>query len=141
MPPIPYDEALDRVRRCFPGHEVTICDGDHGQESGVVEGPDGTSVSSFRLTIREPRDAPPLVKKVRVGEVGQYCGTSEEIRAWTQAHSEPVYLDYNATTPLDPRVLEVMLPWFLTPSNAGSRTHSYGQKAKEAVETARKHIA
>jgi cysteine desulfurase len=55
--------------------------------------------------------------------------------------SKPVYLDYNATTPMDPRVLEAMMPWFLTPANAGSRTHSYGQNAKDAVETARAQVA
>jgi cysteine desulfurase len=55
--------------------------------------------------------------------------------------SDPVYLDYNATTPMDPRVLEAMIPWFLTPSNAGSRTHSYGQAAREAVEKARRQVA
>lgn len=54
---------------------------------------------------------------------------------------DPVYLDYNATTPMDPRVLEVMIPWFLTPSNASSRTHVYGQRAKDAVEKARKQVA
>lgn len=54
---------------------------------------------------------------------------------------DPLYLDYNATTPMDPRVLAAMTPWFLTPSNAGSRTHGYGQNAKEAVETARRQIA
>jgi len=53
----------------------------------------------------------------------------------------PIYLDYNATTPLDPRVFEAMTPWFLTPSNAGSRTHSFGQAARDAVEKARKQVA
>ena len=53
----------------------------------------------------------------------------------------PVYLDYNATTPMDPRVLEAMMPWFLTPANAGSRTHSYGQAARDAVEKARQQVA
>jgi cysteine desulfurase len=53
----------------------------------------------------------------------------------------PVYLDYNATTPMDPRVLEAMIPWLLTPSNAGSRTHSFGQAARDAVEKARKQVA
>jgi cysteine desulfurase len=55
--------------------------------------------------------------------------------------TDPVYLDYNATTPMDPRVLEAMIPWFLAPSNAGSRTHVYGQRAKDAVENARKEVA
>ncbi len=57
-------------------------------------------------------------------------------------HNAPIYLDYNATTPLDPRVFESMKPWFLEePGNAGSRTHLYGQRAKEAVGFARKQIA
>ena len=55
---------------------------------------------------------------------------------------EPEYLDFNATTPLDPRVFEVMKEWYLgPPANAGSRTHVYGQRAKEAVENARKQVA
>lgn len=55
---------------------------------------------------------------------------------------QPVYLDYNATTPLDPRVFEVMAKWYTgPPANAGSRTHVYGQRAKDAVETARSQVA
>jgi cysteine desulfurase len=54
---------------------------------------------------------------------------------------KPIYLDYNATTPMDPRVLQAMTPWLLTPSNAGSRTHQFGQDARDAVEIARKSIA
>jgi cysteine desulfurase len=54
----------------------------------------------------------------------------------------PLYLDYNATTPLDPRVFEAMKPYFLEePGNAGSRTHVYGQHAKEAVDKARQQVA
>lgn len=52
-----------------------------------------------------------------------------------------IYLDYNATTPLDPRVFAAMTPWFLTPSNSGSRTHSFGKAAQEAVEEARRKVA
>ena len=56
--------------------------------------------------------------------------------------TKPIYLDYNATTPLDPRVFEAMQEWFLgPPANAGSRTHVYGQLAKDAVEAARKQVA
>ena len=55
---------------------------------------------------------------------------------------KPVYLDYNATTPLDPRVFEAMRPYYLTEvGNAGSRTHIYGQRAKDAVERARGQVA
>ena len=54
----------------------------------------------------------------------------------------PIYLDYNATTPMDPRVFEAMKPYFLEEfGNAGSRTHLYGQRAKEAVEAARGQVA
>src|SRR5438094_359661 len=54
----------------------------------------------------------------------------------------PLYLDYNSTTPLDPRVFETMRPYFLEEvGNAGSRTHVYGQRAKEAVEKARGQVA
>ncbi len=54
----------------------------------------------------------------------------------------PLYLDYNATAPLDPRVFDAMRPYFLEEvGNAGSRTHVYGHRAKEAVDQARQHLA
>ncbi|MEZ0484707.1 cysteine desulfurase family protein [Fibrella aquatica] len=54
----------------------------------------------------------------------------------------PIYLDYNATTPVDQRVLESMLPYLTQHfGNAASRTHVYGLKAEEAVDKARKQIA
>ena len=55
---------------------------------------------------------------------------------------KPVYLDYQATTPLDPRVLEKMLPYFTEVfGNPHSRSHAYGWHAEEAVEKARKQVA
>ena len=54
----------------------------------------------------------------------------------------PIYLDYQATTPVDPRVLDEMLPCFKEDfGNASSRSHAYGWKAEEKVEKARHQVA
>jgi len=54
----------------------------------------------------------------------------------------PIYMDYHATTPVDPRVLEVMLPYLQGDfGNASSKSHAYGWRAEEAVEDSRAKVA
>jgi cysteine desulfurase len=56
--------------------------------------------------------------------------------------ARPVYLDFHATTPVDPRVLEAMLPYFTEHfGNPASRQHAYGWDAQKAVEAARQQVA
>ena len=54
----------------------------------------------------------------------------------------PIYLDYGATTPVDPRVVDAMVPWLREHfGNAASRSHAWGWEAEEAIEQARGHVA
>ena len=54
----------------------------------------------------------------------------------------PIFLDNHSTSPMDPRVLDAMLPYFIEKfGNAASRNHAFGWAAEEAVENARKQIA
>ncbi len=53
----------------------------------------------------------------------------------------PIYLDYNATTPVDPIVVEAMLPYLSTHFGNPSSTHRYGQVTRQAIDAARKQVA
>ncbi|WP_179400809.1 IscS subfamily cysteine desulfurase [Burkholderia guangdongensis] len=57
-------------------------------------------------------------------------------------NTRPIYMDYSATTPVDPRVVAKMVPYLGENfGNPASRSHAYGWEAEEAVETARRHVA
>ena len=65
---------------------------------------------------------------------------TDEVRG--ASGKSPIYLDYQATTPTDPRVVDAMLPYFTEMfGNPHSRNHRYGWDAEEAVEKARAQVA
>jgi len=70
------------------------------------------------------------------------CSKLHAIPSMANPTIKPLYLDAQATTPMDPRVLDAMLP-FLTSyyGNPHSRTHAYGWEAEKAAETAREQVA
>src|SRR5258708_37527509 len=70
--------------------------------------------------------------------------TSQDIGQRTSANGVklPIYMDNHATSPMDPRVLEEMLPYFMEKfGNSASRNHPFGWAAEEAVELSRERIA
>ncbi len=79
-------EAEALVGRMFPGSRAGIADGDDRQESGVVQDAKGVTIASFRLLYGASSrgNEMPEVNEIRVGDVGQFCGTVKEIRDYEQ---------------------------------------------------------
>ena len=62
--------------------------------------------------------------------------------AMSQTPHFPIYMDYGATTPVDPRVVDAMVPWLYEHfGNAASRSHAWGWEAEKAIENARGQVA
>ena len=66
---------------------------------------------------------------------------AQESRGWYYASVERIYLDHNASTPLDPRVLEAMLPVLRDGFGNPSSLHWYGQQARALLDEARAQVA
>src|ERR1700682_5909359 len=82
------------------------------------------------------------VKTIPQGANGDSEVQTHEHRTAANGAKLPVYMDNHATTPMDPRVLEEMLPFFMEKfGNAASRNHSFGWAGEEGVETARERVA
>src|SRR5712675_2204635 len=82
------------------------------------------------------------VKTIPQGTNGHSEVKTQEKRTDTNGVKLQDYIDNHATTPMDPRVLEEMLPYFMEKfGNAASRNHSFGWAGEEGVETARERIA
>ncbi|KAL6866080.1 cysteine desulfurase [Amphichorda felina] len=80
-------------------------------------------------------DAPGNAKISPMAEVLKQAAVMEE-------GQRPIYLDMQATTPVDPRVLDAMIPFYVGAyGNPHSRTHAYGWESEKAVEEARQHVA
>lgn len=106
--------------------ETTIKGGHHDFIAQTGARPENVKVPSAAIMVDVMSPTADILKQATIMDQGQ----------------RPIYLDMQATTPTDPRVLDAMLP-FLTGlyGNPHSRTHAYGWETEKAIEQAREHIA
>ncbi|KXX73858.1 Cysteine desulfurase, mitochondrial [Madurella mycetomatis] len=124
--------AHSACRRCY----VTETKRDHAQvqvETAIRLDRKELEKSGLALNV-SAQDGPPTHVSPMADVLSQATMMDEGQR--------PIYLDMQATTPVDPRVLDAMLPYYTGVfGNPHSRTHAYGWESEKAVEEAREHIA
>ncbi|KHJ31086.1 putative cysteine desulfurase [Erysiphe necator] len=96
----------------------------------------------FPVSGNLPERNPPNEKGLNENDVKNSLSSAFTQATRSDQGKRPIYLDMQATTPLDPRVLDSMLPFYCELyGNPHSRTHAYGWETEKAVEKSRKHIA
>ncbi|KAG8895606.1 cysteine desulfurase [Tulasnella sp. 403] len=127
---------LSRLPRTIPRHKVPLPVAINGIRRNFAQ-PSPVGRASVVDAPLENKGPPDLLTPS-----ADMLGFKLEVPAKAKDTERPIYLDLQATTPMDPRVLDTMLPYLTDQyGNPHSRTHAYGWEAEEAVDTARKHVA
>lgn len=83
-------EAEAAVGKMFPGCRAYVADGCEQHVSGVVEEADGKTIASFRLYYKNYllTDEINPIRQIRIGDVGEFCGTADELQSFREKHPE-----------------------------------------------------